>query len=126
MSSNQLKSVADNLSKALKKQSTAHFNHNDYETIGDSFKSKDELFNQFDRSALLANLKSLYSTVHSSGKWVSTKSQMEYLCGMERDFRSRFRNRSDYFRSGSLNCNFTTASMDISSTIIDGIIQSSK
>jgi hypothetical protein len=121
---NQLTSVAEILGQIYVNQSKAHFNDSDkrYLSFADYFGSKDDFLKIFDRASLKSTLKGLITSPHKAGLWIGTKSQMEYLAGLERDYRTRMRTRLDYARSGALGSNFIKMSMTKCASRIDVIL----
>lgn len=111
--SNKLSSIAGTLGPIYVSQSEAHFNQNEktYRSFADSFSSKDEFLKIFDRSELKSSLMELIGREHTAGEWIAKKSQMEYIAGLERDYRTRMRTRLDFSRSGALGSNFVKMSM---------------
>ena len=79
-------------------------------------------FVQFDRKDLKARLMQLINQQHQAGEWIGTKSQMEYIAGLERDYRTIMRNRLDFSRSGALGSNFIKMSMTKCASKIDMIL----
>jgi hypothetical protein len=122
----QLTSVAQTLGPIYVNQSQAHFNEGGFETkyksFADYFSDKEKFLEIFDRKNLKAKLKALINVKHQAGEWIGTKSQMEYLAGLERDYRTRMRTRIDYARSGALGSNFIKMSMTKCGSKIDAIL----
>lgn len=120
----QLTSVAETLGPIYVKQSQAHFNEGGtaYRSFADYFKDREEFLKIFDRKDLKAKLMQLIDVSHQAGIWIGTKSQMEYLAGLERDYRTRMRTRIDYARSGALGSNFMKMSMIKCGSKIDAIL----
>lgn len=122
--SNTLSGIADTLGAIHVNQSQAHFNYNGakYRSFADSFKDKNEFLRLFDRKDLKARLMQLINQQHQAGEWIGTKSQMEYIAGLERDYRTIMRNRLDFSRSGALGSNFIKMSMTKCASKIDMIL----
>jgi hypothetical protein len=121
---NKFSRAAQKLGAIHVHQSKAHFNYNNtpYRSFSDFFTDKSDLYNLLSRSDLKGRLKELSSKQHTGGEWIGTKSQMEYLAGLDRDYRNRMRTRLDISRSAALGSNFIKMSMTKYSTKIDTVL----
>lgn len=68
----------------------------------EQFADFDAIYKLFERKDQVQELRGLLDAPHSAAKWARLKSQAEYLSGLERDVRARFRNRLDRYRAASL------------------------
>ena len=59
------------------------------------------LFKLFDRSEELQKLNKIINSSHTAGQWVSEKAKMEFMAGMERDVRNRYRTRMQHYIAGT-------------------------
>lgn len=75
----------------------------------------------FDRKAYFEKLKALDQAPHKTSDWVAAKSPIEFMAGLERDTRARFRSRLDHYKAAAISKQVPPMILEQYRTVIDSI-----